>query len=183
MVDNPIYVKGRATRFNPRRHGPVMVIRAHDNNTITIIDAKGHEAVLNVERCRKIRKRPKHLIYDDKVSEVIDEVVRGPDSHTEGRRTTQETDSLQNSKPTSATSTETMDATAEVTVQLPDDSDVSEMIPLRRSKRQRRQPDRYVAHYVVESDELDTETQADGAVLFTIPDVRDIMMILIDDEE
>jgi transposase InsO family protein/translation initiation factor IF-1 len=84
MVESPTYKKGTAERFNPRFKGPFDVKEVRRNGTLLLEDHTGGLAVINVTRCRKMKKRPLRLQPRDTVEECIDAVARGPGSEEEG---------------------------------------------------------------------------------------------------
>ena len=90
-------------------------------------DDHGIEATVNAERCRKIRCRPPSLEFDRGIDAAIDAVVRGPDSNRREVRS-----SVPSVVATPMPSEENFDDI------------VSELLPLRRSTRIRRKPDRLV---------------------------------------
>lgn len=79
MIETTIMRVGQSSRFYQRRRGPFEAIALHDNNTIRVIDGDGHEAVINIERCTKVTRRPQHLVYDTGLDTIIESVIRGPD--------------------------------------------------------------------------------------------------------
>lgn len=127
MVEIETSVPGISRRFAQRRKGPFRVIQVHDNNNVTVKGMGTETTRVHVERCIKILPRPTELQIDTGIDTVIDEVVRGPDSATKG-------DVGGSTSYSESVNTDDTDS----------GNDLNNLVPLRKSLRIRRRPQRLI---------------------------------------